>query len=456
MNKLKKLLALAGVMMATAAAFGQVYDKGLVDKTIAVVGNDVILLSDIESEVQMMRANGQVPDRNTRCDLLESMLVTKLFLTQARLDSLEVTDSEVEQQVNMRLTNVIATLGSEEAAEEYFKKPIYKLKQEWNTVLKEQMLTQKMQQSVVGTIPNLTPSDIKNYFEATPEEDLPLIPTQYRIRQICVYPDKAAAATAVKERLLSLRERIIAGEKFSTLARIYSQDPGSATKGGELGMAPKSVFWPVFSDAAMALKVGQVSQIVETPDGFHIIQMIEKNGDMFNARHILIKPEYTNADRTKAFNRLDSIRTKILDSTITFEIAALNFSEDTKSRTNGGLMADENTGSALFEKDQLKPTDYAILKDMKVGDVSEPFESTDNEGRNGTTIYKILKLEKLIPSHVANFENNFSVLVDELNAKNSQEVLDKFINEKIESTFIRIDPLMQGCEFQREGWIKTK
>lgn len=256
----------------------------------------------------------------------------------------------------------------------------------------------------------LTPSDVERFYKTTSIDSLPIIPTQYKYRQIAVYPDRESAEFAVKERLIGFRERVMKGERFSTLATLYSKDPGSATRGGELGMASKTMYWPAFSDVAVALKEGQVSQIVETPDGFHIIQMVKKEGEMFNARHILLRPEYSNTDRSKAFNRLDSIKNLVDADSVSFEMAARRFSHDIKSYINGGLVADKNSGSAYFDKEDLKVVDYNIIKDLKEGEISEPFETTDDEGRDGNTIYKIIKLEKIIPSHTATFKNDFSVL----------------------------------------------
>ena len=280
------------------------------------------------------------------------------------------------------------------------------------------------------------------------------MPIKYQLSQICVYPDREAANLAVKERLLAIRERIINGEKFSTLARIYSQDPGSARKGGELGMASKSIFWPVFSDAAMALKPGVVSQIVETPDGFHIIEVLEKKDDMFNARHILLKPEYTAEDRKKGFELLDSLRTEIGYGAVSFELAARFYSEDLPTKTNGGQMADPMTGSSYFEIDQLKPQDYSAIKNLEVGQITEPFESLDNEGRDGNTIYKIIKVDKIIPAHTASFSHDYSLLVDEARMEKSMAAIDDFINSKIKSTYIIIDPIFADCPFRRDAWLE--
>jgi peptidyl-prolyl cis-trans isomerase SurA len=235
---------------------------------------------------------------------------------------------------------------------------------------------------------------------------------------------------------------------------LYSEDPGSAIKGGELGLASKNIFWPQFSDAAMSLKEGQISQIVETPDGMHLIQMIKKDGEMFNARHILLKPKYTSEDRVKAFQKLDSLRRNILADSITFELAARLYSQDPKSVLSGGLMADENTGSTLFEKDLLKPADYAVIKGMEVGEISEPIESADNEGRSGNTIYKILKLEKIVPSHPATYKDDFVVIQNIADNKRQQDAIDNFIKEKQGITYIKLDDLFKQCNFEREGWIK--
>ena len=440
---------------ASINASAQKYEGGIVDKTIAVVGNEVIMISDVEYEVQMMQYNyGMQSDRKARCEMLENMMASKLFLMQARVDSLVVNNDMVESELTNRLDMLKTNLGSEEAVEKEFGKPIYKLRQEWRSDLEDQTLTQQMQQEISRKVPSLTPYDVQKYVEATETEDLPMVPVKYQLRQICIYPDREAANLAVKERLLAIRERIINGEKFSTLARLYSQDPGSARKGGELGMASKSIFWPAFSDAAMALKPGIVSQIVETPDGFHIIEVLEKKGDMFNARHILLKPEYTAEDRNKAFHVLDSLKIELHNEAVTFELAARFYSEDPATRTNGGQMADPNTGSSYFEIDQLKPQDYAAIVDLKEGEISDPVESLDNEGRDGNTVYKIIRVDKILPAHPATFTNDYNLLLDKARQELQTKAIDDFINSKIESTYIVIDPMFEDCVFERDGWYK--
>ena len=450
-NILKLTLAIAAVMLPLCGS-AQVYPGGLVDKTIAVVGNEMISLSQLEQEILYMRMQGMFSDKNMRCEQLERMLESKLFLMQARVDSLSVNQEMVNSSLAQRMDQVRTNFGGDEAVENFYGKPLYKLRQEWRQQLEDMTLTQQMQSQIASKIPELTPQDVKDYIKNTDPEDLPMVPIKYQLSQICIYPDREAANLAVKEKLLSIRERIINGEKFSTLARIYSEDPGSARKGGELGMASKSIFWPAFSDAAMSLKPGVISQIVETPDGFHIIEIIDKKGDMFNARHILIKPQYTEQDKEKAFKTLDSLKTEIHNNAVTFSLAAKFYSQDAATKTNGGQMADPNTGSSYFEIDQLKPEDYAAIKNLKEGEISEPVESKDNEGRDGNTVYKIIRVDKIIPAHPASFENDYSTMLEEAKMKKQTEAIDEFIDSKIKTTYITIDPIFKDCDFSREGW----
>lgn len=452
MRNIFRIIAVVALSVAVLPLSAQKYPGGVIDKTIAIVGGEVVTIATLESEVQMQKAQGYLSDRNVRCELLEQLMEAKLFLMQARLDSLSVNQEMVEGQLSQRIDQFRTFLGGDEEVEKYFGKPLFRLRQEWRKMLEEQSLTQQAQSDVISKVPELTPFDVKTYIDTVDKEDLPMVPIKYQLSEICIYPDREAAKLAVKEKLLALRERIINGEKFATLARIYSEDQVSVRKGGELGMASRSIFWPAFSDAAMALKPGVISQIVETPDGFHIIEVLDKKGDMFNARHILMKPQYTQEDREKGFKVLDSLRTEILNDRIPFSLAARFYSQDPATRTNGGQMADPYTGSSYFEIDQLKPQDYAAIKNLKEGEISEPVESLDNEGRDGNTVYKIIRVDKIIDAHTATFSNDYSQLIDQVKMKMQLKAIDDFLEEKIKTTYIVIDPMFRDCEFSREGW----
>jgi len=451
---LKSIISIALIGITTTLS-AQKYQGGVIDKTVAVIGNEMISISTLEEEIQMAKAQGYSSDRNMRCEILEQLITSKIFLMQARLDSLEVNSDMVDMQLNSRLDQVRTGLGGDEAVEQYFGKSMYKLRQEWRQQFEDISLTQQEQGDIADGIPEITPYNIREYLDTVDERELPVIPIKYQLSQICVYPDREAAKMAVKEKLLELRERIIAGEKFATLARIYSEDPGSRSRGGELGMASKSIFWPAFSDAAMSLKPGMISQIVETPDGFHIIEVIEKKGDMFNARHILLKPTYTTNDREVAFTLLDSLRNEINNKAITFELAARFYSQDPATRTNGGQMADPNSGSSYFEIDQLKPQDYRAVENLKIGEISEPIESLDNEGRDGNLVYKIVRLDKILPSHTATYQNDFNEISDQVTGIMQNKAINDFLEKKIKEISITIDPLFGDCEFTRKG-LKDK
>lgn len=453
MKTILRITAVVAALTASFSVFAQTYPKGLVDKTVAVVGNEVITIGELEEQLRMMRIERGVyaSDNIMRCELLERLMEQNIFLMQARIDSLSINQDNVTSQLNSRIDQIRTSLGGDEEVENYFGKPLYKLRQDWKRTFENQSLIQQKQAEVAQDVPELTPYDVKQYVEKTDSADLPMVPIRYQLSQICIYPDREAASIAVKEKLLGLRERIINGEKFSTLARIYSEDPGSARKGGELGMASKSIFWPAFSDAAMSLRPGVISQIVETPDGFHLIEIIEKKGDMFNARHILIKPQYTAEDQQKAFKTLDSLRTEINNEAVSFQLAARFYSQDPATRTNGGQMADPYTGSSYFQIDELKPQDYRAIKDLKEGEISEPVESLDNEGR-GNTVYKIIRVDKVIPAHTATFESDYNQLIDGVKNQKAMDAINAFLDKKIKTSKIYIDPIFSGCEFSRAAW----
>ena len=422
-----------------------------IDRVVAVVGNEVILYSDIETEISLMRSYGMNLDEDVHCKVLENLLFQKLLLAQARIDSVSVNDEEVKQFMEGQLQDIIAKLGGEKATEEYFRKPMHQIRKERREPTREFLLTQRMQGQLKKEIP-ITPSEVEQAFKKIPTDSLPIISEKYVLRQVVILPPESSAKFDTRQQLLELRERILKGEKFSTLAIMYSEDPGSARRGGELGMAPAQQYAKAFADAASVLKPEQVSSIVETEFGFHIIQMIRKeSNDMWNARHILLKPKYTSEDRGNAFKQLDSIADLVRNGTMTFEQAAHKHSQDTKTNANGGLMVNEYTNSSQFEKDQLYPADYAVLKDMKQGDISIPFETRD---RLGNTQYKILQLVELIPSHTANLKHDYFDIQRLTQQQRQLAAFEQWIKNKQASTYIRIDEQYKNCKFEREGWVK--
>jgi len=439
------------ILVFTVSFTRLTYSQEVIDKVIAVVGGDMILSSDVEGELMRMKMQGNLPDGDVKCKLFEQLLVQKLLLHQSKIDSLQTNEVAIEGEVDRRLRYFINQIGSEKALENYFHKSIYVIKEDLREVIREQQQTQQMKQKVVEKI-TVTPLEVKNFFKSIPSDSLPMIPEQYELQQIAIFPPSSAEAKfRVKEKLLDLRSRILKGERFSMLAMAYSEDLASAKKGGELGFLTREELVKSFADVAFSLAEGQVSQIVESEYGFHIIQMIEKRNNQVNVRHILLKPQYTSDMIVEAQNRLDSIAKLIQTDSLTFEKAAAKFSEDKKSNLNGGLVVNQVNNTKLFEKEQLQPSDYYVIKDLKVGEISTPFESRDE---HGNVIFKIVKVKNILPSHKANLKDDYSIIQGLTKASREQDILLKWINEKQKTTYIKIDPEYKNCNFSSKGWFK--
>ncbi|MGL4908733.1 MAG: peptidylprolyl isomerase [Bacteroidales bacterium] len=445
------LLFVVLVTCSTYNAFGVILEKNVVDKVIAVIGNEAVLVSELEQEIMQVQAQGRTIDDEVRCQLFEQLLVQKLLLAQARVDSLKVNDMMVDQEIDQRIRYFTVQMGSLEEVEKYFGQSIFQIKENLKKMLQEKNLTQQMQSKIVENL-YVTPRDVEDYYNITPVDSFPILPEQFIIQQIAKLPPSGSEARYdVRERLLELRERVINGEKFQTLAVLYSEDPGSAKRGGELGLSPREQFVKPFADAAWALKPGQVSQIVETEFGFHIIQMIEKKDDMANLRHILIRPKFSSDMQQKASRQLDSVAHLIRTDSISFERAVLLYSDDKKTRLNHGYVVNQQTQSTRFEKDQLMPSDYFVLKNMKVGDISRAFASKDN---TGSDLYKIIKLKELIPSHRATLTQDYEIVQAIVKNDLQQKEFDQWIDKRIASSvFISISEEMQACTMTRQ-WVR--
>lgn len=427
------------------------YAQIIIDQIVAVVGANKILLSDIEQEALRMKMQGATSDDNSRCKILEEMLIHKMLLHHAKIDSITVSDYMVESEMDRRLKYFTSQVGSEAALEKYFNKNIYQIKDDLRELVRETQLTQQMRAKIVDKV-NVTPDDVKRFFREIPKDSLPLIPEQYEYRQICIYPPASTdAKLMVREKLLELRERIIKGERFAPLAVAYSEDRASATKGGELGMRSREELVKAFADAAFNLKPGQVSNIVETEYGFHIIQLIEKRGDQVNVRHILMKPTFTSSMYLKAQNKLDSITTLIQNDSLTFIKAAQKFSEDKKTVMSGGLVINPQTGTSLFEKEHIQPAEFYTIKNLKTNTISEPFESRD---QHANVVFKVVMVTRIIPAHKANLDDDYAIIQQMAKGTKEQEKFMNWVKQKQNTTYIRIDSELKKCDFELNGWIK--
>jgi peptidyl-prolyl cis-trans isomerase SurA len=457
MRKLLKVVLTLFFLTTGFLSFAQ--QKGVVDYIVAVVGKDIILASDIDQRLLMMKQSGELPTTgDVKCQILEQMLTEKLLLNQARIDSIKINQMGVEGQLQDRMDRLVATMGSMKAVEEMYKKTAFQIKQELRETIKDQYLAGQERSTIMEKV-TITPTDVQRFYSKLAKDSLPLLPDQYVFRQIVLYPPAGSnAKLEAKDKLLSIRERILKGEKFANLAILYSQDVESAKRGGELGFAPGKNYVKPFADACANLKEGQVSNIVETEYGFHIIQMIERKGDLFNARHILIKPDFSAEHKMQVINKLDSIANLIRLDSLTFEKAALRFSEDKNSRLNGGLVVNMvpynsniNYNTTKFDKDYINPKDYYSISSLKEGQISQPYESVDDAQQ---AVVKITKIEKFIPSHVANLKDDFKQIQDIALQKKQEEYFEKWLDESIQKMYIRIDPSYVKCDFRKKGWIK--
>ena len=424
--------------------------NNVVDKIVAIVGEEIILKSDIENEFLSEQSQGVISSSSDyRADILEKQLIQKLLVAQAKIDSIVVTEDEVEAEVNNRIQYFTSVLGSKERVESYFNKSLVDIKNDLRAPTREKLIAESMQQHIVDKIRS-TPSEIKSYYKKLAKDSLPDIPDKYEIQQIVLKPTVSdAEKERLRDRLRSFRDQILNGEKtFNTLAVLYSED-GASSRGGELGYMSKTEMVPEFAEAAFNLKPGKISKIVETEFGFHIIQLIDRQGEKINVRHIILQPKVTDEEREEALHRLDTIRTYIMDNKMTFEEAAHYFSTDKKTRNNGGLVAAAD-GDSRIEKAAIGGEMARQVNRMKVGQVSEPFNERTEHGEE----LKIIKIKAFYPQHKANLEYDRMIFEMMLKRYKQMEKLEKWIKEKQADTYIHLDDDYKNSKFRYEGWIK--
>ena len=422
----------------------------IIDRVVAVVGDNMILQSDIESLYLQYRAQEQAAEEDMKCKILEEFLSQKLLINQAKIDSVEVSESQVEIQLDSRLQYFINQIGSQENLEKYFNKSIYEIKNDLRKVVRDKLITDEMHKEVTGKV-RVTPSEVRQLYNSLDEDSIPFIDSQIEISQIVVYPPVSEEAIyQVKQQLLDLRKRIIDGENFATLAVLYSQD-GSSRRGGELDYMGKAELDPEYAKAAFSLKKNGISTIVESAAGYHIIQLIDRQDERVRTRHILMKPKPDPLVIERTIGRLDSIANLIRTDSISFENAARYFSQDNQTNVNGGLRINPLTNTTRFKMDELEPAEYSALKDMEVGEISQPVESMDE---NGKTVYKIIKINNRTKPHRANLKDDYMVLQEMALAKKKDMVFNDWLQEKILSTHVQIDDSYKGCDFLYKGWVR--
>jgi len=440
----KKIFFAAFLVFSFSINYAQ-QEGQIIDQVIAVVGGHIILESEVEAQYIQYRMQEGITgsSSNVKCSLLETMLYQKLLLNQAELDSVVVSDGQVEAEMDRRLRHYISLIGSVEKFEEFYQKSILEFKDELREQVKELMMVEQVQQTITAEV-NITPSEVKSFYKEIPKDSLPFINSEVEMAQIVKLPPiNQEEVVRVKNKLQEIRFRVLNGENFATLAILYSEDPGSAKQGGELGMFGRGEMFPEFEAASFSVKEGDVSEIVETEAGYHIVQLIERRGEYVNVRHILLRPKVSPMDLAKAKIELDSIVKLIENEEYTFEEAVVKFSED-PSKNNGGLLLNPMTGTSLYESDQLDPKVFFVIDKLDLGEISTPVQFQTEDGKDA---YRILLLKKRTEPHKANLKQDYDRIQEWGLEQKKQEVIGEWINDKAENTYVKIYDKYNDCEF---------
>ena len=442
------LCALA--LMTGSAVYGQ---DNVIDEVVWVVGDEAILKSEVEEARMSALYEGRKFDGDPYCVIPEEIAVQKLFLHQAALDSIEVAESEVIQRVDQMTNMYIANIGSREKMEEYFNKTSSQIREALRENAREGLKVQRMQQKLVGEI-KITPAEVRRHFKDLPQDSIPYIPTQVEVQIITQQPKiPLEEIEDVKSRLREYTDRVNKGESFSMLARLYSDDRGTAINGGEMPFTGRGYLDPAFANVAFNLQdPNKVSKIVESEYGFHIIQLMEKRGDRIKVRHILLKPHVPEEALMAGTARLDSIADDIRNGKFTFEEAASVLSQDKDTRNNHGLLPNPQTNTSKFEMQELPPEIAKVVDKMKVGEISEAFTMIPQ--KTGKEECVIVKLKSRINGHKATISEDYQNLKEIVLEKRRDEMLDKWIREKQKHTYVRINENWKNCTFKYPGCIK--
>jgi peptidyl-prolyl cis-trans isomerase SurA len=426
----------------------------VIDRIIAVVGKNMILESEVETQYLQYRMQGMIEGSasSVKCQILENMLLNNLLLNQAERDSLEVTDSEVEQSMDQRLRYFISQFGSQEKLEEFYQKSIIEIKEEFRELVKNQIMVDKVQQQITENV-FVTPSEVKEYYRIMPRDSIPLINAEVEMAQIVRTPPiSMEQKVVIKEKLRDLRRRIMNGENFATLAILYSEDPGSAAKGGEIGFYGRGELYPEYEAVAFKLEEGDISEIIESKAGFHIVQLIERKGDYVNTRHILLMTKASPLDLEAARLELDSVYNLIQNGQMTWEDAVKKFSDD-PGKNNGGVVVNPYTGATKFEMDQLEPQLSFAINRLEVGQISKAIPTQTEEGKEA---FHLVKLIARTEPHRANLEDDYNSIQEWALENKKQERLEEWVNNNVENAYIMLIDDYKGCEFDYDWFPEYK
>ncbi|MBC7862356.1 MAG: peptidylprolyl isomerase [Bacteroidia bacterium] len=452
---MKRIIFFFWICVISFCGFAQPAGNVL-DKVVGVVGKYMILKSDVDIQLRDARAGGYALGPNGDCEIFEQLLYQKLLLAQAEKDSVTVTDGEVENELGRRMSFYIQKFGSEEDMVIFYGKEINLLKEDFRKEIKELLIAQKMQQKVTGEL-KVTPAEIRAFFKDIPTDSLPLINSEVEIGQIVKKPEiNDKAKTEAREKISALRKRVVeGGESFAVLATLYSEDPGSAQKGGLYENTCRGQFVPEFDAAAFRLKPGEISEVIETAYGYHVIMLVARRGDCYDSRHILISPKMTQEDLGKCKSFLDSVHDLIKSGKIKFCDAAAKFSDEKETKNNCGLMINQGAGNTRFDLEELGQMDEKLvfmLDKMELNDMSTPLPYLNRDQKQA---FRIFYLKTRIPPHKANLKDDYQKLQNLAQQQKQQKVMQEWINKKIKTTYIKIDPYYNQCKFNN-NWLNPK
>lgn len=426
----------------------------IIDKVIGIVGDELVLLSDVEEQHSLMSAQNPNMPENARCQILDNLLSQNLLVNQAKLDSIEVSDEEVESQLNARIDRILTLMGNDmKQFEDYYGQTVTEVKDQFRTDLKNQILADRMRGQIMTGV-TVTPREVKDFFAEIPQDSLPYFNSEVEIGEIVIFPEinKEERQKSI-DQLTDLKNQIEAGADFAELAGKYSDDPGSGRAGGELGWTKRGQFVPEFEAAAYNLDINEMSELVESEFGFHLIELLDRRGNSIKTRHILIRPEITDADLELTKQKLDSVRNLIVNDSLNFSIAVKRFSSDkTQSFNNDGRLRNPATGNTFFEIGDLEPDVYFTIDTMKLNSVSAPFDYTTPQGDNA---FRIIQLQSRTDPHQANLAQDYSKIQQAAIESKKAEFVSEWVTRTIDGTYINLDKMYEGCP-NLDRWTKEE